>query len=65
MIFNGEVNKYSRLNQGITSILFTCDLNVTKDVKECELPGFNERDFKEELDQYLFTSQSMSDSIRV
>ena len=42
IIFNGNVNKYNNINNGCTVILFTCDLNITKNIKECELSGYNE-----------------------
>ena len=59
IIFNGEVNKYTQYNKGITSILFTCDLNVTKDIKEYELPGYD-NNFKEEGDKDLFNGENVS-----
>ena len=42
IIFNGNINKYNNINNGCTVILFTCDLNITKNIKECELSGYNE-----------------------
>ena len=42
IIFNGNVNKYNNINNGCTVILFTCDLQITKNIKESELSGYNE-----------------------
>ena len=49
MIFNGEINRYNILNQGYTSILFTCDLNITKDIKESEISGYD-TEIKNQID---------------
>ena len=56
VIFDGEINKYTTNNGGYTSILFTCDLNITKDIKESELSGY-ENEIKNQLHNiYLYTN---------
>ena len=54
-------NKYNKSNNGYTSILFTCDLNITKDIKENELSGY-ENEMKNQLSNiYLYTNSSEGD----
>ena len=61
IIFDGEINKYNKSNNGYTSILFTCDLNITKDIKENELSGY-ENEMKNQLSNiYLYTNSSEGD----
>lgn len=58
IIFDGEINKYTTNNGGYTTILFTCDLNITKDIKESELSGY-ENEIKNQLNNiYLYTNPS-------
>jgi predicted oxidoreductase (fatty acid repression mutant protein) len=42
IIFEGYVNKVNANLNGTTCILFTCDLNITKDIQENELPNYSE-----------------------
>ena len=42
IIYEGYINKLNANLNGTTCILFTCDLNITKDIQENELPGYTE-----------------------